>query len=122
MKREIEAFLKLKELAEKMNDEIACIVVEGKEDRKALQKIGYKGKILYFNSLRKVKNLGRKIVILSDFDEEGEEIAKIALKELGERNVEMYFRSEFKKILKSIGRNNIQSIINLCKKYERMYQ
>ena len=112
----MEAFLELKNLVEKMNVEISCVLVEGRKDKEALQKIGYKGKIVYANELRKAKG---KIVILTDFDEEGKEIAKRIIRILGERNVDMFFRNEIGKILKSIGRNDIQAISNLCKKYEK---
>jgi len=117
MDREIEVFLELKNLIEKMNVEIPCVVVEGKKDKEALQKIGYKGKIVYANKLKTPKE---KMVILTDFDEEGTEMAKRITRRVGEKNVDKFFRNEFKKILKSIGRYNIQSIANLCKKYERL--
>ena len=116
MDKEIEAFLELKNLVEKMNFEIPCIIVEGRKDKEAMEKIGYKGKVFYANAFKKAKS---KIVILTDFDEEGKEIAKRITKTLGEKNVDKYFREEFGRILKSIGRNNIQAISNLCKKYEK---
>jgi len=116
MDKEIEAFLELKNLIEKMNVEISCVLVEGRKDKEALQKIGYRGKIVYANKFRGAKG---KIVILTDFDEEGKEIAKRIIKAHGEKNVDMLFRNEFGKILKSIGRNDIQAISNLCKKYEK---
>jgi len=119
MDKEIEAFLELKNLVERMNVEISCVLVEGRKDKEALQKIGYRGKIFYANKLRKAKG---KIVILTDFDEEGKEIARRIIKALGEKNIDMSFRNEFRKILKSIGRNDIQSISNLCKKYEEFLQ
>jgi len=116
MDKEIEAFLELKNLVEKMNAEVPCILVEGRKDKEALQKIGYKGKIVYANNFKEAKG---KIVILTDFDKEGKEIAKRIIKALGERNVDIFFRNEFRKILKSIGRNDIQAISNLCEKYEK---
>jgi len=115
MDEEIEAFLELKNLVEKMNTEISCVVVEGRKDKEALERIGYKGKIIYVNTFKRIKE---KIVILTDFDKEGKEIAKRITKSLGEKNIDRFFRNEFRKILKSIGRDDIQSISNICKKYE----
>jgi 5S rRNA maturation endonuclease (ribonuclease M5) len=115
MNKEIEAFLELKNLTEKMNDEIPCIIVEGKKDKEALRKIGYRGKIVYAYKLKKVES---KVAILTDFDMEGKEIAKKLIKAIGERNVDKNFRNKVRRILKSIGRNDIQSISNLCEKYE----
>jgi len=117
MDKEIEAFLELKNLVEKMNAEISCVIVEGRKDKEALERIGYKGRIVYANRFKKA--VGR-VVILTDFDREGKEIAKTITRNVGERNVDNFFRNEFRKILKSIGRNDIQSIINLSKKYEKM--
>jgi 5S rRNA maturation endonuclease (ribonuclease M5) len=117
MKKEIEAFLELKNLVEKMNSEISCVIVEGRKDKEALEKIGYKGRIIYANKFEMANGM---VVILTDFDKEGKEIAKRITRSIGEKNVDKFFRNEFKKILRSIGRDDIQSIINLCKKYEKM--
>ena len=117
MDKEIEAFLELKNLVEKMNTEISCVVVEGRKDKEALVRIGYKGRIIYVDRFKKSKG---KVTILTDFDREGKEIAKRITKSLGEKNIDRFFRNEFRKILKSIGRDDIQSIINLCKKYEKI--
>jgi len=117
MERDIEAFLELKNLIERMNIEVPYAIVEGKKDKEALEKIGYKGKIFYANRLKTPKE---KIVILTDFDEEGMEMAKRITRRVGEKNVDKFFRNEFKKILKSIRRYDIQSIVNLCKKYEKL--
>ena len=114
----MEAFLELKNLIERMNVEIPCVIVEGIKDKESLEKIGYKGKIFYAN---RVKIPREKMVILTDFDEEGTKIAKRITRRVGEKNVDKFFRNEFEKILKSIGRNDIQSITNLCKKYERLF-
>jgi len=115
MDKEIEAFLELKNLVEKMNEEISCVIVEGRKDKEALERIGYKGRIVYAGRFKKVKG---KVVILTDFDEEGKEIARRLMGSIGEKNIDNFFRNEFRKILKSIGRDDIQSISNICKKYE----
>jgi len=115
MDKEIEAFLELKNLVDKMNTEISCVVVEGKKDKEALVRIGYKGRIIYADRFKKAEE---RVVILTDFDEEGKETTKRIMRNVGEKNIDKFFRNEFRKILKSIGRDDIQSIINLCKKYE----
>jgi len=117
MDKEIEAFLQLKNLVEKMNTEISCVVVEGKKDKEALERIGYRGRIIYADRFKESKG---KVVILTDFDKEGKEIAKRITRSIGEKNIDDFFRNEIRKILKSIGRDDVQSIINLCKKYEKI--
>jgi 5S rRNA maturation endonuclease (ribonuclease M5) len=117
MDREIEAFLELKNLVEKMNAEIPCVIVEGRKDKEALKRIGYKGRIIYADRFKKAEE---RVVILTDFDKEGKEVAKKLMRSVGEKNIDKFFRNEFRKILKSIGRDDIQSIINLCKKYEKI--
>jgi 5S rRNA maturation endonuclease (ribonuclease M5) len=117
MDKEIEAFLELKNLVERMNEEISCIIVEGKKDKEGLRKIGYRGEIVYVDKLKKVEGM---VVILTDFDKEGKDIAKKLIETIGEKNVDKYFRNEIRRILKYIGRNDIQSISNLCEKYESM--
>ncbi len=118
MKKEIEAFIELKNLVEKMNEEISCVIVEGRKDKEALDRIGYKGRIVYANRFKRANG---KVVILTDFDEDGKEVAKRLMRTIGEKNIDNFFRNEFRKILKSIGRDDIQSITNLCKKYDKIY-
>jgi len=117
MDKEIEAFLQLKNLVEKMNTEISCVVVEGKKDKEALERIGYRGRIIYADRFKEPKG---KVVILTDFDKEGKEIAKRITRSIGGKNIDDFFRNEIRKILKSIGRDDVQSITKLCKKYEKI--
>jgi 5S rRNA maturation endonuclease (ribonuclease M5) len=114
--REKQAFLELKNLVENMNEDVTYVIVEGRKDKEALRKLGYKGKIVYANKLKRIKE--GKVVILTDFDKEGIKIAERIKKEIGERKIDEFFREKVGRILKSISRNDIQSISNLCRKYK----
>ncbi|MCC5994204.1 MAG: toprim domain-containing protein [Candidatus Aenigmarchaeota archaeon] len=114
--REKQAFLELKNLVENMNEDVTYVIVEGRKDKEALRKLGYKGKIVYANKLKRIKE--GKAVILTDFDKEGIKIAERIKKEIGERKIDEFFREKVGRILKSISRNDIQSISNLCRKYK----
>jgi 5S rRNA maturation endonuclease (ribonuclease M5) len=114
--KERQAFLELKNLVENMSEDVTYVIVEGRKDKEALQKLGYKGKIVYANKLKRVKE--GKVVILTDFDKEGTKIAERIKKEIGEGKVDEFFRERVGRILRSISRNDIQSISNLCRKYK----
>jgi 5S rRNA maturation endonuclease (ribonuclease M5) len=114
--REKQAFLELKNLVENMSEDVTYVIVEGRKDKEALLKLGYKGKIVYANKLKRIKD--GKVVILTDFDKEGTKIAERIKKEIGEGKVDEFFRERVGRILRSISRNDIQSISNLCRKYK----
>lgn len=108
----MEILEELKLLVEEMNREVDCIIVEGKNDRIALELLGFHKKIVYPFQLDKLEG---RIVILTDFDQEGNRIAKEIVRKVGEAKIEKVYREKFRKILKKIGRNDIQSIKNLIK-------
>ncbi|MGC9059036.1 MAG: toprim domain-containing protein [Candidatus Aenigmatarchaeota archaeon] len=110
----MEILEELKDVIEKMNREIDCVIVEGKNDKVALEMLGLKKKILYHFQLEKIEG---KVVILTDFDREGNRIAKEITRKIGEKRIEKIYREKFRKILKKFGRNDIQSIKNLIEEY-----
>ncbi|MEM0351058.1 MAG: hypothetical protein QXR27_05125 [Archaeoglobaceae archaeon] len=68
------------------------IVVEGNKDKNALRLLGVEGEIVVFNGFSKTveKLRGRKIVILTDYDEKGIKIEKGLIEVLSEcRNVDV---------------------------------
>ena len=84
----------LKELHEICENGI-CIV-EGKRDEYALRKLGFKGKIVALRKLNRsldsiVESLSseERIIILTDFDDEGEELAVRLYRAFKSRNVEI---------------------------------
>ena len=66
----------------KEDNESTPILVEGKRDEKALQELGFEGKIIVLNSGHTLANLAdrvsknyRKIIILTDWDKKGSYLA-----------------------------------------------
>lgn len=78
------------------------IIVEGKKDRKIIERLGFKnifeisGKN-FSEILSKIKN---EVIILTDFDEEGEELAKNLNEILSSNGIKVNFGE--RKILKNI--------------------
>lgn len=84
----------LEELCE-LSEHGVCIV-EGKRDEFALRKLGFKGKIVALKTLNRsldsiVENLSSEehIIILTDFDNEGEELATRLYNAFRSRNVKV---------------------------------
>jgi len=64
-----------------LEDSGAPVLVEGKRDKEALQRIGVKNRIFLINMTpdelsRRVSKVADKAVILTDFDESGEKLCK----------------------------------------------
>lgn len=84
----------LKELYEACENGV-CIV-EGRRDESALRRLGFRGKIVTVKTLNRsidsiVENFSneRQIIILTDFDNEGEELAIRLYKAFKSQNVEI---------------------------------
>lgn len=97
MKPDIE---KLREWLEKIRENTMQIIVEGKKDREALVKIGVDGeRIIYlgmppYRLAEELSGKTKKVIILTDLDEEGKKIygdVKRNLNRLGVQ-VDTYFR------------------------------
>lgn len=69
----------LKKMIEDLNKEEAILIVEGKNDIKALKSFGFRGNIMEYRQslelLNKEENI-RKIILLMDFDKEGKRICE----------------------------------------------
>jgi len=116
-----EVLLELQELA----SEGIPILVEGRRDKEALESLGIRGKILEFSSQR--RRLGfleglkdRKVVILTDFDEKGEELASFCSKHLNELGVEPILEpyQKLKKLKKRF--KEVESLVRLKTVLERI--
>ncbi|MEM2849298.1 MAG: toprim domain-containing protein [Candidatus Bathyarchaeia archaeon] len=84
----------LRELHEACENGV-CIV-EGRRDEFALRRLGFRGKIIALKTLNRsldsiAENLSseKQIIILTDFDDEGEELATRLYKVFKSRNVEI---------------------------------
>lgn len=105
-----------------MNNVLSLIIVEGKNDEKALREIGLRVPIYRFREsglsnvifVDEISNnfKGRRIAVLLDFDDEGHEMAEYLSKELEERGVkvERYFRKILREILIKEGIRHIEEI------------
>ncbi|MDH5807021.1 MAG: toprim domain-containing protein [Candidatus Methanomethylicaceae archaeon] len=117
-----ELLWEIKTIIDSMNSILSLIIVEGKNDEKALREIGLRVPIYRFREsglsniifVDEISNnfKGKKIAILLDFDNEGQEMAEYLSRELEERGVkvERYFRKILKEILIKEGIRHIEEI------------
>ena len=102
----------------------AIILVEGKRDREALDLLGIKGEIIMtsqktlFNLCEELARSGGDIIILTDWDERGEEVA---------RQVQMFLEADgvrpdttIRATIKPLVRKEINDVENLHKYMERL--
>lgn len=120
-RKRYDIYKELENLATKMNYSIDSIIVEGSHDKKTLRALGYKKAILVGSkiSLIKLANFTAKrftkMVVLTDFDEEGEIRARKLSRLLANRNIEVkeFYRSRFRKLLKTSKLSTIEGIYRL---------
>lgn len=123
-----ELLWEIKSIIEAMNSILSLIIVEGKNDEKALRELGLKittyrfresglSKTIFVDEVSK-NYRGKKIAILLDFDESGQKMANILSRELEERGVkiEHYFRKILGEILIKEGIRHIEEIESIKKK------
>lgn len=113
-------FLQLKQLERKIqqiSNDVDAAIVEGYSDRRALQKLGFEGRI--FQSAERttedlaedVARASKTVVILTDFDSHGKEQNKEISQELNSMmTVDFAARKQFGKILTSQGRRDIEDV------------
>ncbi len=108
---------KLERLVEKLDRDLDSVIVEGYDDRKAIKKLGFTGKI--FLSAEKtiedlVENVSRgseRTAVLTDFDSHGkEQNRKISHALQGEVKNSISSRREFGKQLTSCGRHAVEDL------------
>jgi len=108
---------KLRKLAQKIDNDVDAIIVEGKSDKRILRKLGVEGHIftcggkvpeLFCDDVARVSN---KIVILTDFDEHGKELNK-EFRQLLSSDVDILssYRKQFGKLLTSRDRYCIEDL------------
>ncbi|MEM0333354.1 MAG: hypothetical protein QXX30_02735 [Candidatus Aenigmatarchaeota archaeon] len=99
----------LTNLIEEMNKDLDFVIVEGKKDKKVLNILGFKKKILLLSSRLILKG---KFTILTDFDKEGKRLEKILLEKYGDKNFVRIYRKKFYELLEEY---NIKEIGDLEK-------
>lgn len=117
----------IQQILDELRDSALCgavILVEGKRDREALLSLGVNGEIL-MTSQRQLLNMaeglarsGKKIIILTDWDERGEEVA---------RQVALYLEADGSKpdsaircSLKSLLKKEIKDVESLYSYVEKL--
>ena len=105
----MDTITKLLEYMQVKSAEGASIIVEGKKDSASLRKIGITGKIvqlkncnLHLQDFIHSFDCDKEVIIMTDFDKEGEALATILFKELTSNGVKTnrHLRIQLKKILK----------------------
>ncbi|MCX8170058.1 MAG: toprim domain-containing protein [Candidatus Methanomethyliaceae archaeon] len=123
-----ELLWEIKSIIESMNLTLSLIIVEGKNDEKALREFGLKiatyrfrecglSEVIFVDEISK-NFRGKSVAILLDFDESGQKMAENLSRELEERGVkiEHYFRKMLGEILIKEGIRHIEEIESIRKK------
>lgn len=108
---------KLKGLAQKIGRDVDAVIVEGRNDEKALKRLGMEADIFKFGGnvvepfCERVAELADSVVILTDFDTEGKEM-NLELRQVLEEKLDVMgdYRKKFGKLLTSKDRYCIEEI------------
>lgn len=120
-RRKHEVYRNLEELASEMNYTVDAVVVEGPHDKKTLKLLGYNKPIILCSKLphnevtdRAAKKFSN-VVILTDFDEQGNLLNKKLSKLFETRGVKVdrFYRRRFRKLLKKAKISTIESIYSI---------
>lgn len=120
--RRLEIYKEIERLVEEMNWNVDLVIVEGQHDKRTLEELGYKANTILscstmpFNRLVEQSSRGfSRVVILTDFDEEGEKVSKALTSIMEERRIKVdrFYRREFRKLLRKAGLTTIESIFKL---------
>jgi len=119
-RKEIYLLDEVRKFISKVNElKDTCIIVEGKEDLIGLRQIGVSIPILTYNTpkfnLKILKSPWRRFIILTDWDDKGNNIyrrIRHILEEYG-YYVDEYFRDEFRRLTTQIKLGN--SVEEICK-------
>lgn len=122
--RALEEIEKILDEIRQASEEGVGIIVEGEKDEKALRKLGVKGPIHQISSsqesalnfLEGLKDYER-IIVLTDFDRMGDELARFTEKHLPKLGVDAEL--DLRKKLEKYVRRGVKDIEGLSKFYER---
>jgi 5S rRNA maturation endonuclease (ribonuclease M5) len=121
----IERRMEIIEALKKLDENVDLIIVEGKRDRYVLRKLGCKANIIVLGDTHKplltliedlnMKYMGLKVAILTDFDEEGEELNKKIerILEGSSLKVERTLKDRLRKAMLEENRRRIEELIGL---------
>jgi 5S rRNA maturation endonuclease (ribonuclease M5) len=121
----IERRIEIIEALKKLDENVDLIIVEGKRDRYVLRKLGCKTNIIALGDTHKplltliedlnMKYMGLKVAILTDFDEEGEELNKKIerILEGSSLKVERTLKDRLRKAMLEENRRRIEELIGL---------
>jgi 5S rRNA maturation endonuclease (ribonuclease M5) len=121
----IERRMEIIEALKKLDENVDLIIVEGKRDRYVLRKLGCKANIIALGDTHKplltliedlnMKYMGLKVAILTDFDEEGEELNKKIerILEGSSLKVERTLKDRLRKAMLEENRRRIEELIGL---------
>lgn len=119
---------KLKEIIEDVNFSVSAVIVEGKRDEEALRAAGLKSPVVRFSSsgmpvFAFIEDVvagyrGCTVLVLVDFDREGDDLAERISQELEEGGVRVQrmFRQEIVKLLAREGILRIEEMSTLRKR------
>ncbi|MEM3571973.1 MAG: toprim domain-containing protein [Candidatus Bathyarchaeia archaeon] len=101
------------------------LIVEGRKDEFTLKQLGVKGKIFMIKShgeslltfLEKLNGF-KEVIILTDFDKEGNELASLIIDELSRRGIKV--NDELRNKLKKLVNSEVSSIEDLKCFFERL--
>jgi len=87
----------IKRQIEKAKQSKRLIIVEGKKDKQALEKLGFENeKIFLLNNGKSIKRnieiineMARNVIILTDFDKKGKELYKKLKQDLGQMSIKI---------------------------------
>ena len=123
--RRLEKISKLIEIIAFQCEHGTPIVVEGRNDKITLKQLGVKGKIFMIKShgeslLTFLERLNefKEIILLTDFDKEGNELASLIIDELSRRGIKV--NNELRSKLKKLVNSEVRSIEDLKCVFERL--
>lgn len=101
--RILEEFKEILDEIKEYSDKGIPLIVEGKKDEISLRKIGCSGPIITVSGARlheiAEESRGREVIVLTDFDEEGERIATAILSyRVEDDRLTVYFREKIKRL------------------------
>lgn len=111
----------LLDIVDKMDRDVEAVIVEGRRDKEALEKAGFSGRIYTCSEdtdgivsvAREVRERHDSVAILTDFDQEGDDLYGKLRGSIPESKVRIIWRKKLGKVLTQKGRRDIESINNI---------
>lgn len=99
----LEIFREILDEMKEYSDKGVPLIVEGRKDEVSLRRMGFSGPIITVSGARlheiAEESKGKDVIVLTDFDEEGEKLAETILSYRVENNkLTLYFRGKIRKL------------------------